>query len=157
MRRHNAREIALHLVFSMSSGFSGTADELLSSRLTQESFDSLKNEVEVYSEFPDENQQGYIESIIKGIYEHIQDIDSAIEKYSLGWKMSRISKISASILRLSAYEILYMNDIPTGASINEAVEFAKAYDSNESAAFVNGILGSLVREEQPKVERRIHD
>ena len=148
MSRHNAREVALHIIFSISNNFNGDIEKLLESRLNEEFFGSLKNELDIYKELPDKKQLEYIKNIVTGVYTHLSEIDSIIEKYSLGWKLNRISKISKAILRLSSYEILYMDDIPTGASINEAVEFAKSYDSDESASFVNGVLGSIAREEE---------
>ncbi|MCX7615706.1 MAG: transcription antitermination protein NusB, partial [Clostridiales bacterium] len=73
-----------------------------------------------------------------------------IEKYTKGWNCNRISRISTSIMRISMYEMLYMPDIPDSASINEAVELAKEYDSPEAATFINGVLGTFYREERPK-------
>ena len=84
----------------------------------------------------------------EGVHEKTDELDAYIAKYAVGWKVDRISKIAVSILRLSMYEILYMPDVPDGASINEAVEFTKRYDSKESSVFVNGILGNFVRTEK---------
>ncbi|MBQ7093606.1 MAG: transcription antitermination protein NusB, partial [Clostridia bacterium] len=69
-----------------------------------------------------------------------------IEKYAKGWNVGRISRISKAILRLSMYEILYM-DIPVGASVNEALELAKKYDGEETVGFINGILSSFSKNE----------
>ncbi len=83
----------------------------------------------------------YLTDVIYGVYENKEDIDRAIEKYSKGWKLSRISKVDLSILRLAIYEIIFRKDIPLNVSINEAVELAKNYSGEESGAFINGILG----------------
>ena len=78
--------------------------------------------------------------------EHLYELDDYIEKYSKGWNIARISRISKCILRLSMYEVLYMG-IPVGASVNEALELAKQYDSEEAAGFINGIMGAFVEKE----------
>ena len=75
-----------------------------------------------------------------------EKIDQLIEQYSKDWKLDRMAAVDRNLLRLAIYEILYMPDIPSAVSINEAVELAKIYGSDESAKFVNGILGNLVRQ-----------
>lgn len=90
--------------------------------------------------FKKENLE-YITDVLYGVHRNKEKIDRAIEKYSKGWKLSRISKVDLSILRLAIYEIVFRDDIPLNVSINEAVELAKNYSGEESGAFVNGILG----------------
>ena len=68
-----------------------------------------------------------------------------IRKYAIGWDITRISKLTRCILQLAIFEILYMDDVPTGVAISEAVRIAKLYDGDDTGAFVNGILGSLAR------------
>jgi len=86
----------------------------------------------------------YINDVIKGVSENHEYIDKLIEKFSKGWKLNRISKVDLSILRLSIYELLYRDDIPVNVSINEAVELAKKYSSEDAGAFINGILAKVV-------------
>ena len=69
-----------------------------------------------------------------------------ISRRNKGWKLERIGKSDLSILRLGVYEMLYDDDIPVGVAINEAVELAKSFGENESASFINGILGKLARQ-----------
>lgn len=148
MTRNNARELAIHLIFAM--GFGGTsAEELLQQSLTKETFAALGAEEPLYKEFPNESQHRYIVKLVTGVAEHGAELDSYIEKYAIGWAFSRISRIAASIMRVGMYEILYLPDVPAGAAINEAVEIAKHYESPETAAFINGILGTFLREEMP--------
>lgn len=152
MTRSNAREIAVHLTFAL--GFGGrTAEELLSQAVTRENFDLLKGEEPLYQEFPNEKQRGYIAQLVRGVDEHGAELDGYISKYAIGWSFARISRVAAAVMRVAMYEILYMPDIPPAAAINEAVELVKHYDSQETAAFVNGILGSFFRGEIPP-ERR---
>ena len=73
------------------------------------------------------------------------EIDSIIENNAIGWKKDRISRVSLSLLRLALCEMLFIEEVPTNVSINEAVELAKLYASQEDAAFINGVLGAAAR------------
>ncbi|MFR1050863.1 MAG: transcription antitermination factor NusB [Oscillospiraceae bacterium] len=146
MTRSNAREIAVHFVFEL--GFSNqSADELLSAALTRTSFEQIGQEEPLYAEYPNAGQREYIERLVRGVYHHGAELDGYITKYAIGWNFSRIPRVVTAILRVCMYEILYMQDIPNAAAINEAVEMTKHYEEQELAAFVNGILGSFVRTE----------
>ena len=112
MTRSNAREIAVHLAFEFS--FSNeTADQLLG------------EEAPLYAEFPNEKQRGYIETLVRGVYLHCAELDEYISRYAIGWDFSRLPRVSIAIMRIAMYEILYMQDVPNAAAINEAVELAK--------------------------------
>ena len=146
MTRSSAREIAVHLAFAL--GFSNrTADELLAVSLTRENFEQLKEEDPLYNEFPNEKQRRYITELVKGVDAHGPELDGYIAKYAVGWSFSRISRTAAAVMRVAMYEILYMPDVPDSVSINEAVELAKRYDTQDAASFINGILGTFVRKE----------
>lgn len=80
--------------------------------------------------------------------ENFGEIDKTISEYSSGWSIDRITKVSLSILRIAICEILYMDDIPVGVSINEAVELAKSYAGKEDSQFINGVLGAVSRNEK---------
>jgi len=148
MTRTNAREIAVH--FSFELGFSNeTADELLEHMLTRPVFAQIGEEEPLYAEFPDDKQQAYIRTLVKGVYDHCPELDEYISRYAIGWKYARIPRVAVSIMRVAMYEILYMQDIPNAAAINEAVEMTKHYEEPEVVSFVNGILGSFVRNECP--------
>lgn len=88
----------------------------------------------------------YIRTLYFGILEKSGELDAYIEKYAKGRKLSRISKVAKSIMRISIYEMLYIADIPANVSINEAVELAKRYDDEKTKAFVNGILNAVKEE-----------
>ncbi|MCI8477300.1 MAG: transcription antitermination factor NusB [Oscillospiraceae bacterium] len=146
MTRSNAREIAVHCTFELS--FSNqTADALLEEVLTHEIFSLLGEEEPLYTEFPNEKQRLYIQALVKGVYDHGPELDDYISRYAIGWSFSRIPRIAVAVMRVAMYEILYMQDVPNGAAINEAVELTKHYESNEVVSFVNGILGAFVRKE----------
>ena len=146
MTRTSAREIAVHFTFEL--GFSDeSADTLLDAMLTPAVFRQIGEEEPLYAEFPDEKQTAYIRALVKGVYDHCPELDEYISNYAFGWKFSRIPRVAISILRVAMYEILYMQDIPNAAAINEAVQLAKHYEDPKTVAFLNGILGTFVREE----------
>lgn len=146
MTKSNARELAVHLIFEQA--FSGkTAEEVLEGKLKRSNFDTLGAEEPLYAEFPNQTQRAYIEQLVRGVEEHREELDGYIEKYAIGWRFNRIPKTVIAILRVCMYEILYMQDVPNAAAINEAVELTKHYEESELTAFVNGILGSFVRSE----------
>jgi len=78
--------------------------------------------------------------------ENLQALDEEIAKRLKGWKLNRISRASLAILRMAACEIRHFDEIPVGASINEAVELAKVYADDEAPKFINGVLGAIARE-----------
>ena len=145
MTRTNAREIAVHMVFGLQYP-DASAAEIFETRMDQEYYASLKNIDEVYAERPNEKQMSYIRTLVSGVQEKQQELDAYIEKYAVGWKLNRIARISRAIMEVAIYEMLYVEDVPTGAAINEAVELCKRYDEEETASFVNGILGSVAKD-----------
>ena len=146
MTRNTAREIATHLAYELS--FTELSiEEYLTVRLSEENFGNLAPECELYAELPNEKQDTYIRRLVAGVAEHAAELDTYIEKYAKGWRFERISLVAAAIMRVAMYEIMYMPDIPNGAAVNEAVEIARKYEEEETVKFVNGILGSFVREE----------
>lgn len=78
-----------------------------------------------------------------GTAENLDAVDEIISKYSKNWKLSRISKIDMNILRIAVYELLFMKDVPAKVVINEAIEIAKKYGTEESGSFINGILDNI--------------
>lgn len=146
MTRTAAREIAVHLTFEL--GFTEqTARELLEEALDPKVFALIGEEEPLYAEFPNESQRAYITRLVEGVYEHAPELDEYISKYAIGWKFSRLNRVAVAIMRVAMYEILYMQDIPNAAAINEALELVKHYEEPEVVSFINGILGSFVRGE----------
>ena len=108
--------------------------------------DDMKEQLDLFDEElenPSESELFYINSKSKGILEHIDEIDALINEKSTGWKTSRMAKVDLSIIRIAVYEIKFEDDIPFKVSVNEAVELAKKYGTDESPAFVNGILAKF--------------
>ena len=146
MTRNHAREIAVHLVFSLNFA-DRSADEVLESELNRERFAALGQESPLYVQYPNEKQEQYIRKLVSGVFFHGPELDDYISRYAVGWSFARIPRMAAAIMRTAMYEMLYMPDIPNAAAINEAVELTKRYESPEVVSFVNGILGSFVRAE----------
>lgn len=88
----------------------------------------------------------YLKQVTQGAVDHKDELDALVEAHAVGWRLKRIGKVDLSILRLALYEMLYRDDVPESAAINEAVELAKRYSDVKSRQFVNGILGSVSRE-----------
>ncbi len=144
MTRGNARELAVHLIYGRI--FTGEEPEqVVSTRLDKEYYEKLGGENDVYSDRPSRAQLRYIDGVVAGVANREEDLNDVIRKYSIGWDITRISKLTRCILQLAIYEILYAEDIPTGVAISEAVRLAKKYDGDDAGSFVNGILGSFAR------------
>ena len=143
MTRGNARELAVHLIYGRE--FTGDPPiEVIRLRLEEGYYENLAAEYEIYTERPTGKQVKYLERIVSGVYEHHDELNEIIGKFSIGWDVKRISRFNRVILQLAVYEILYVDDVPEGVAISEAVRIAKKYN-DEMGPFVNGILGSFVR------------
>lgn len=154
MIRTTAREIAIQLGFAAASASVDPA-ELMETFFSEEHYSTLAAEDELYSQRPNKKQMEYIRRLLTLCTENRSEIDGYIERYSRGWKIERISRTALAVLRCAICEILYMEDIPDSAAINEAVELAKGYDEPDTVSFVNGVLGGFMRGEFP--ERTIED
>jgi transcription antitermination protein NusB len=133
--RRRAREQSLQFLYQIE--------------LKYESFDisNLENELEQfwgYRDKPiDDDILEFSNLINVGTIENRDSIDALISSYSANWKISRISKIDKQILRMAIFELIYLHDVPKSVVINEAIEIAKKYGSEESSSFINGILDSI--------------
>ncbi len=144
MTRGNARELAVHLIYSRN--FTGDdPEQVIATRLDKEYYDKLREENQVYSDRPSRAQMAYIDNVVIGVANRTDDLNGYIQQYSIGWDISRISRLARTIMQLAIFEILYVEDVPTGVAISEAVRLAKMYDGDDTGAFVNGILGAFAR------------
>lgn len=130
MTRKEERELAFTLIFEKIFNDELSVDEIINNAMD--------------ARLIEENTFAF--SLAQLTYEHIEEIDGIINNNSVGWKVERLPKVSLAIMRLAICEILYVPSIPSGVSINEAVELAKKFASQEDASFINGILGKYVRE-----------
>jgi len=141
MSRRKAREAAIMLLYHWD--MMGYSDENISTTLgeTIEGGDS--------GEFPkielNQDDNCYIDSILGHIRTNLQSIDFAIEAEAVGWKLNRIPKVDLAILRLGVCELVYRTDIPGAVTINECVDLAKHYSTENSGTFINGVLSTILK------------
>lgn len=144
MTRGNARELAVHLIYSRE--FTGEEPEqVVSTRLDKTYYRNLGAENDIYEERPSRVQMQYLDTVVSGVANRADELNEQISKYAIGWNVSRISRLTRCILQLAIFEILYVEDVPTGVAVSEAVRLAKKYDGDDTGSFVNGILGSFAR------------
>ena len=144
MTRANARELAVHLIYGRAFTHE-EPQQVVSVRLDKEYYTRLSQENQVYEDRPSRAQMVYIDNVVSGVANREEELNGTIQQFSIGWDVSRISKLTRSIMQLAIFEILYVDDVPTGVAISEAVRLAKMYDGDDTGSFVNGILGSFAR------------
>jgi N utilization substance protein B len=130
MRRTEARELFMQLLFQME----------MQNDYSNEIKEKFTNE-----KMKDSDQMDYFNRLYNSVTKNLPIIDHLLENCSENWKINRIAKVDLAVLRLSIAEILYLDDVPDSAAINEAVELAKRFNGEESGKFINGILGKVVR------------
>ena len=151
MTRANARELAVHLIYGRE--FTGEEPEqIIATRLNKDYYTLLSGENQVYTEMPSGKQVAYLDTVVGGVANRIDELNEQIQKFSIGWDVTRISKLARAIMQLAIFETLYLADVPTGVAISEAVRIAKMYDGDDTGAFVNGILGAFARSLTSEVE-----
>ncbi len=133
-KRRKLREAVVKALFQLDFR-PDEFEDILRDTLNDERIHEVKKDVERY---------------LKRIYENRERIDEVISKYLLNWDFGRVSYIDRSILRLGAYELLYEMDVPIEVTLDEMVEIAKKYGSEESGKFVNGVLDKIAKTEAPK-------
>lgn len=142
MSRRAAREEAFKVIFQIDLGKTPWKEALL--RNLKES--SLS-----------EAGQSFLKQLVEGTMTHLAEIDAEITKYAQDWKLDRMLSTDRNILRLALYELKFQNEIPVGATVNEAVELAKIYGDDDSARFINGILGNVIRSSGRAKEEMLED
>lgn len=152
MTRANARELAVHLIYGRD--FTGeNPEDVIAVRLNKAYYSLLSEENQVYAERPNRPQRAYLDMVVSGVANRAGELNAYIQQYSIGWDVSRISRLARSIMQLAIFETLYVEDVPTGVAISEAVRIAKMYDGDDTGAFVNGILGAFSRGLGSEVEQ----
>lgn len=109
--------------------------------------DEMKEQEDLYIAYlaePEPAEAAYIREKTEKIIEKLDEIDAMINEQSVGWPTDRMGKVDLTIMRLACYEMKFDEDIPVSVAINEAVELAKRYGSDNSPSFINGILAKLV-------------
>jgi transcription antitermination protein NusB len=129
-RRHRAREIILEVLYRLEIEGCEPPEALERYQETMEGKDIAP----------------FVERIINGVMEKKPELDATIDKYADKWSLNRMPVIDRNILRMSIYELENEDDVPASVTINEAVELANAYSTDDSGRFVNGVLGHIVKD-----------
>ena len=144
MTRGDARELAIHLIYARE--FTGEEPEsIIKARFDSAYYPNLAQINDVYNDRPSKAQTAYIDSVVSGVANRLDMLNDYIAQYAISWDVSRISRLTRAVMQLAIFEILFVEDVPTGVAISEAVRIAKKYDGDDTGAFVNGILGSFAR------------
>ena len=125
------------------------AREAVFSMLFETEFRPDEDTAEIFAVSCEERElipDDYIKNTYRGVQEHKAELDEKIAAHARGWKTERLTKVSRSILRLAAYEMMYCDEIPVSVSLNEAVELAKKFDDDKARSFINGILNGIKNE-----------
>lgn len=136
------REIREH-IFKMLFGIEFFEEKELEEQMDLYFEQVLDDEIQNHPSFVSEEDKEYLKERAKAVAEKVAELDDSINQVAKGWKTGRMGKADLSILRLAVYEMKYDDQIPVGVAINEAVELAKKFGSDESPAFINGILAKL--------------
>lgn len=131
--RRRAREIALQVLYQREFSRSEIGEALA---LFWDNFEVLKGAM------------GFSERLIRGVEEYRESLDQVIEQCSAHWKVGRMAHVDRTILRIATYELLYCDDIPPKVTINEAIDIGKKFGSEDSGAFINGVLDKVKSEER---------
>jgi N utilization substance protein B len=147
MSRTTARAAAMQMIFEKISGGQGGEDTLkmVYDELREDGFPGVEK---IGRKEPDQEDRDYITAALEGVLAHREEIDEAIEATAKGWTLDRMSLVDLTIMRLAVWEILYAKDVPGSVSIAEALEMTERFSDPEDKAFVNGILGSILREQE---------
>ncbi|HPQ70965.1 MAG TPA: transcription antitermination factor NusB [bacterium] len=129
--RHKAREFTLQILFQHD--FTGAPIREIQSLFWHDI--STPGEVRDFSD-----------RLVKGVIDHFAEIDQLLSRYSENWTLERMTGVDRNILRMAVYEILYCDEIPKNVTINEAVEIGKRFGSEDSGAFINGIIDKIARD-----------
>ncbi len=146
MTRSNAREIAVHLIYACQCG--GTCpEEVLATGLNGPHLASLAEENEIYAQKLG-GQEAYIREAVLQVAARREELEGYVSRFAIGWKLNRIAFLARAILELAMYEALYVQDVPVAVAIDEAVRLTKKYEDEETAVFVNGVLGSFAKAQE---------
>lgn len=129
--RRKSREIALQALYQIEMlGTPGPGGDLRRSLFAKE---------------VDDDVESFAMELVNGTTEHLKEIDALIEKQSTHWRLARMAVVDRNILRLAVYELLYGREIPVSVTLNEAIEIAKKFGTEESGSFINGVLDQIAK------------
>lgn len=141
MKRHIAREMAIQGLYQLE--MTDVTPQQAIHIIVQES--AQDNEIGVKQEHA-EAMHAQVLEWVQLIWEQRDEIDALLVRYLKGWQIDRLSRVDKQILRLATYEMIYRDDVPPKVIINEAINLAKHFGTEESGKFVNGVLGQMLRD-----------
>lgn len=150
-KRSRSRELALQLLYQLDLGeqpFDKVWEDFWEPRADMASTDGEKDALDLDKKDPE--VRAYARKLVEGVLATYQSVDQAIERCADNWELRRMAYLDRNLLRLAAYEMLHVPDVPVKVSINEAVELAKRYGEDDSSKFVNGVLDRLAKTECKK-------
>ena len=147
MARITARAAVMQMIYEHLAGGEG-GEETLQMVYDELRKDGVPGVDEIRPSEPGEADRAYISRILDGVLSHVTELDEKISAASVNWSLERIAKVDLTILRLATYEILYEDDVPGSVAINEAVELANRYSEPSSGRFINGVLGTILRDKE---------
>ncbi|HEX5032946.1 MAG TPA: transcription antitermination factor NusB [bacterium] len=140
--RRKAREVTLQLLYETE--LAQKSGKEVTERFWKDPHSLILEDSELSPVAMDE-VKAFTRQILEGVSSNVREIDGLIEQHSTHWKVSRMASVDRNILRMAVFELLYCQDIPASVTINEAIEIAKKYGTEESGAFVNGILDHIAK------------
>ena len=146
--RRQGREMAIKVLFSLADHEGGSLEHVLGDFWKNFQFrnDVLGDAVEDNSSPQRPEVRHFAELLVCGVAEHLESIDRELNSYSTNWALDRMPRVDLAILRLAAYELIYCADVPHNVVINEAIELSKRFGTEESPAFINGVLDHLAKQ-----------
>lgn len=141
MKRRLAREIIVQSLYQMEMNDVDSAEAV--EMLIAEAADENETEHVITDEI---ELKAYVVQHVNGVWEHKAAIDDMLEHYLKGWQMSRLSRVDRQILRLATFEMVFADDVPAKVAVNEAIDLAKHFGTEDSGKFVNGVLGKMIQE-----------
>ena len=141
MKRRLAREIIVQSLYQMEMNDVDSAEAV--EMLIEEASEENETERVITDEI---ELKAYVVEHVNGVWEHKAAIDDMLEHYLKGWQMSRLSRVDRQILRLATFEMVFANDVPAKVAVNEAIDLAKHFGTDDSGKFVNGVLGKMIQE-----------
>mgnify|MGYP001178166883 CR=1 FL=1 len=145
MKRRLAREITVQCLYQME--MNGVGAEAAVDTVMEEIRQDNELEADVEGVIA---VDAFTRELVRGVSEKRERLDSRLAAFLTGWQVDRLSRVDRQILRLAAYELEYRTDVPAKVVVNEAIELAKHFGTDESGKFVNGVLGRMIREKQSK-------
>ena len=149
--RRQGREMALKVLYSLADHEGGSLEAVLTDFWHNFQFrnDVLGEVVEDAADLQRPEVRHFAESLVCGVAENLEKIDRELNSYSTNWALDRMARVDLAILRLATFELIYAPDVPHNVVLNEAIELGKRFGTEETPAFVNGVLDHIAQQHRP--------